>query len=91
MVGIVGHPSPRFDMAAGGSMLPHEWFARVRSVRSAIADLGIRHIVSPRATLNGAKLFAVGIGRKHVEELALWKGLDVDSRAKVERHSGGSL
>lgn len=84
MVGVKGVPSPRFDLAEGGTMSPSEWLKRVWSIRKAIEALGVRHVVSPRATQNGAKLFAKGVGRVHVENAVLWKGMDRDTRLKVE-------
>lgn len=68
----------------GGIMTDSEWFERVRAVRAAVEKLAIRHLVTPRATIHGAKLFAAGLGRKHVEELVLWKGLDSEQRKRVE-------
>lgn len=84
MCGVSGIDSPRFNLAEGGTMLPAQWLARVWTVRSAVQTLGIRHIVSPRASQNGIRLFKAGVGRRWVEEMVLWKGLDADSRAKIE-------
>lgn len=68
----------------GGSMTDQQWFDRVREVRAAIDKLAVRHLVTPRATIFGSKLFAAGLGRKHVEELVLWKGLDSEQRSRIE-------
>lgn len=87
MVGVTIQ-GPKCAIGAGGGMTAAQWLARITAVRAAVNELGIRHIVSPRATLNGVKLFKVGVGRTWVEELVLWKGLDADSRAKVERKAG---
>lgn len=62
-----------------------EWCERVQSVRTAVMDLKIRHVVSMRATFQGEKLLARGMARTQVEDSVLWRGLDADSRAKVER------
>ena len=58
-----------------------EWAEFVQKVRHAINKLGfgkmgVRHIVSPRATENGAALLEAGIDRRRVEEMAIWKGLE---------------
>lgn len=59
------------------------WVERVRKARSAAQAHKLRHIISPRATLNGAKLLAAGWAWAQVEESCLFKGLDSDSRAKL--------
>ena len=71
------------DVKAGGHVSPSDWFAQVIRVREACAKLAIRHVVSPRATIHGVKLFAAGIGRKHVEDMVLWKGMDEATQAKI--------
>ena len=52
------------------------WTDRVIQVRKAIEKLGIRHIVSPRATVNGAALLKAGFRQHDVEDMVLWKGLN---------------
>ena len=59
------------------------WVERVRKARAAALRHKLRHIVSPRATLNGAKLLAAGWAWAEVEESCLFKGIDADSRAKL--------
>lgn len=53
-----------------------DWVDFVIDVRRTIAELKIRHIVSPRASIFGARLLAKGIERKTVEKSVIWKGLD---------------
>jgi MoxR-like ATPase len=60
-----------------------DWTAFVQKVRTAAAALKVRHVISPRASINGAKLLAVGMDRAKVENAALWKGLDADTVAKI--------
>jgi MoxR-like ATPase len=60
-----------------------EWTKYVQSVRRSVAALKIRHVVSPRASIQGAKLLASGMSRSEVEEVIIWKGLDQPTRAKV--------
>jgi cobaltochelatase CobS len=60
------------------------FFARVQKVRKAVTDLKIRHVVSPRATINGSKLLAAGWTWKEVEDAVVWKGLDAATVSKVE-------
>lgn len=92
MCGVQGVPSPGIDLAAGGTMTAPQWLARVWTVRKAIDELGVRHIVSPRCSQNGIRLFKVGLARKHVEQMVLWKGMDADTKARVQekaRELGG--
>lgn len=56
-----------------------EWVDFVQEVRRVIADLKIRHVVSPRASIFGSKLLGIGIDRKDVEKSVIWKGLDVST------------
>ena len=59
-----------------------KWAERVVSIRKSIDKLGIRHIVSPRASINGAKLLAIGWKQSEVEQSCVWKGLD---KSEVQR------
>lgn len=84
MVGVPGVESPRFDLCQHGTMTAPQWLARVWTVRKAIEELGIRHIISPRCSQNGVRLFRAGVGKMHVQEMVLWKGMDADTRSRVE-------
>ena len=53
-------------------------------IRSAIADLKVRHIVSPRATKAGCTLIRMGFKMSDVMNMAVWKGLDADTVNKIE-------
>jgi len=53
-------------------------------IRKAVADLKVRHIVSPRATKAGCELIRLGFPVAKVFEMAVWKGLDADTVKKVE-------
>jgi hypothetical protein len=60
-----------------------EWCDYVQKVRGVIEKNKIRHIVSPRASMSGAKLLALGIERDVVESTILWKGLDEMTKLKI--------
>ena len=60
-----------------------DWVARVQRVRRAMEEEKVRHIVSPRASISGAKLLAAGMNRDTVEEAVIWKGLDEGNRTRV--------
>jgi cobaltochelatase CobS len=83
----VKRPQEKMDLLLGGMMTPSAWLDRVNAVAGAVDKLGLRHLVTPRAVINGHKLFTVGVGRAWVEEMVLWKGLDSDSRTKVEKEA----
>jgi hypothetical protein len=59
------------------------WLTHVQMMRDKIEKAKLRHIVSPRATVTGAKLLAAGWPWREVEDAVLFKGLDADSRAKL--------
>ena len=89
---LVGAPAPR-NAPAPASVTPlsegeaqarsHQFLERVRKVRSAVNELKVRHVVSPRAVIHGSKLLAAGWSWSQVEDAVLWKGLDKDARSKV--------
>lgn len=84
---IVGVKAPGHgpvDLSAGGIPTVDAWIKRVHAVRAACDRLKVRHIVSPRATIGGAKLFAVGVGQVHAENMLIWQGMDAEQRARVE-------
>lgn len=61
-----------------------DWVDYVQSIRKAVFALKIRHVVSPRASIHGAKLLAAGIARDNVIDSVIWKGLDKDSITKIK-------
>lgn len=67
-----------------------EWARFVQKVRKAVELEKVRHVVSPRASISGAKLLAAGMDRAKVEEATIWKGLDGAQRSRVA-HRMGSL
>ena len=60
-----------------------EWVNFVQNVRRASAALKVDLVASPRASIEGAKLLRLGFKRDEVEHMALWKGLDPASIAKI--------
>lgn len=61
-----------------------KWVTRVHRVRAAVRTLKVRHVVSMRAIDQGARLLKAGMSTAKVEEIALWKGLDPATVAKVK-------
>lgn len=60
-----------------------QWSSYVQKVRKFIEENKIRHIVSPRASIYGARLLANGISQDVVETIILWKGLDEVTKYKI--------
>jgi cytidylate kinase len=66
-----------------------EWVRRVQKVRRAVEAEKVRHIVSPRASIMGARMLAAGMDSALVEEACIWKGMDTSNRTRVEARLGG--
>ena len=64
------------------SICPTQWCKHVQIVRKAVANLGIKTVISPRATFNGQKLLDAGMDIAKVEAQLLWRGLD---SAKIDK------
>lgn len=60
-----------------------QWYQRVKQVRDKATQLGIRAIVSPRATIYGATLIKSGLRQPEVEEMVLWKGISEADRKRL--------
>lgn len=60
-----------------------DWARKVQRIRREISKQQLRHIVSPRASIQGARLLAAGFSIDEVLESTVWKGLDKDSKARV--------
>lgn len=61
----------------------NDWCDRVQAIRKSVMAEKIRHIVSPRASFDGAKLLAQGMKKSRVEDLCIWRGMDEATQKKV--------
>lgn len=61
------------------------WALYVQAARKAVADRGLTHLITPRATIDGCKLLAAGFERETVAEMVMWKGLDSDTVEQITR------
>lgn len=61
------------------------WAKYVQRVRAVVAERGLSHLVTPRATYDGCKLLAQGIDRVTVASLVVYKGLDADTVRQIEQ------
>lgn len=60
------------------------WTDYVQKVRENVRKKKLRHIVSPRASIKGARLLKAGIDKETVKEMTVFKGMDENTRKKVE-------
>jgi hypothetical protein len=93
MVGDNTHGSPKLGLLNGDGYNGFEWVAYVLKVRKAIAKIGLKTVVSPRASKMGALMLAAGIGSEWVKRMLIFKGLDAASveklRAEILATKGG--
>jgi MoxR-like ATPase len=61
-----------------------KWCAYVQAVRRAVAERGLDHLVTPRATIGGCKLLAAGEPWNEVAEAVIYKGLDKSTVDQLE-------
>lgn len=61
-----------------------DWCKYVQSARRAVAARQLKHLVTPRATLDGCTLLGTGIAWDEVETMVLWKGLDIDTVRQLQ-------
>ena len=66
----------------------YEWVNYVQKARKAASKIGERHIISPRASMQGADLLRIGIDRKEVEKDVVWKGLDASRIQMIKNNMG---
>lgn len=60
-----------------------DWYARVLHVRERVAQFGIKVLITPRATLLGARMLDAGIDRDAVESATLRRGMSAEQWDKV--------
>lgn len=82
-LGIEGISSPVFNLKEQGAPSPSNWFQTVQNARKNAERNGLKVVVSPRATLMGAKLAGLGVGAAWLEKGLLIKSLDKVSGEKL--------
>lgn len=63
-----------------------DWVRYVQKVRGAIEKEKVRHVVSPRASIEGGVMLKAGMPREKVEESYIWKGMEERVRNQVKAH-----
>ena len=61
----------------------YAWISEVQQARANVAERKLRHVVSPRATINGCKLLARGVDADKVRTMVLHKGASEDVLAAL--------
>lgn len=59
------------------------WVDRVQRLRRAAGKEKARIVISPRASINGAKLLNIGWKQKDVEDRVIWKGIDDELKDRI--------
>lgn len=60
-----------------------KWVKRVQTIRKKAFDLKLRIVISPRASIYGAKLLQAGFIQSEVEEMTIFKGVSDEIRSKL--------
>jgi MoxR-like ATPase len=64
------------------------WYDAVKAARDCADANGMRHVISPRATIYGSRLLAAGLPLSKVFAMIVEKGADVDSARKLRESVG---
>lgn len=74
-----------YDLKMEKRIAPNtQWCFHVQEIRRKVHHLGLKHVVSPRATIDGGKLINGGdFTWEEVEQMVLFKGLDELTIAKI--------
>lgn len=60
------------------------WVSRVQRIRKNVTDLKLPVVVSPRASIDGARLMACGVSEDRIAEGRLFAGVDASTRSKID-------
>lgn len=69
------------ELALSGN---EEWARKVQGWRRKMMAAGIKHVISPRATYNGADMLAAGIAEADVIDYTIRKGLPVEQWNRIK-------
>ena len=61
-----------------------DWTSYVQKVRAVAASLKIDTVISPRASIQGARLLRAGFKRQDIEPMILWRGMSKDTISKIK-------
>lgn len=60
------------------------WAKKVQRIRKAAEAAKVMHVISPRASINGADMLAAGFSENEVLEMVVYQGLDRQNVLKIE-------
>lgn len=66
----------------------NEWTSYVQKIRAACKAAGVKHLVTPRASLRGNALLAAGVSRDMVINMTVRKGLSEDQWNNIRNKAG---
>lgn len=78
----------KLETALSGNI---DWAKRVQELRAAAFAEKARIVISPRASIHGAKLLAAGWKQDVVEERIIWKGIDPELKRRILDKAAGKL
>lgn len=78
----------KLEVALAGNI---DWAKRVQELRAAAFAEKARIVISPRASIHGAKLLSVGWSQELVEERVIWKGIDPELKRRIIDKAAGVL
>ena len=76
----------KLEVALSGNI---DWVKKVQELRAAALTEKARIVISPRASINGAKLLAAGWKQEVVEERVIWKGIDPELKKRIVDRANG--
>jgi cobaltochelatase CobS len=76
----------KLEVALSGNI---DWAKRVQELRAAALTEKARIVISPRASIYGAKLLAAGWKQEVVEERVIWKGIDPELKKRIIDRANG--
>lgn len=78
----------KLEVALAGNI---DWAKRVQELRAAAFAEKARIVISPRASIHGAKLLSVGWSQELVEDRVIWKGIDPELKRRIVDKAAGIL
>ena len=70
----------KLEMGLSGNI---DWVKRVQEIRAAALVEKARIVISPRASIHGSKLLAIGWKQEIVEDRVIWKGIDPELKKRI--------
>ena len=73
-----------------GKQVP-AWIDYVQTVRKAVTERKLPVVVSPRSTIEGAKLLQAGIPLNEVKDMRLFAGISEEVRSQIDGRNGAKV